>query len=529
MPVPKLDPERCRRRNRLTALRGRNAAPVRLLTSPPEPGAPTSARGTLPETEAAALERINATLGLSGDEALKPSDVYLLYPEVGNTNYVDDRFMFLGRSTLRNVAAMAEAGFAFMNSHRTGDLSTPTELPFGRTFAGRFETFRDAAGNPSARTLVGAYMLRGKAPNGANGPTTDDLYAGIKGGTIFDVSLGLYGGTPVCDVCGEDLDAYDDDGYLCPHVPGTLRKMTAEDVEAQRSRGVTDGVATYTLEDARPGEFSAVFDGAVPGAGFRKAVSLARSGRLSRADLASAGRAYRSLLGPGGRRAGRTSDPDEGEGTAMSTLGDLLGRIRLHPRTADELGLSDLEPLDDGGDASPLLPARIQGVAASAAAPVTLQSTDVSTELAQLRADLAAEREARKKEADDREAERRDAALASIKKDSAAFAAKAVADNRILPAGLAHLETLHAHAHLSAAGLPADGLDARAALDAFVASLPPHSLTRQARTSPPEGAAELKGGPGGGGPSEEEQLAEVRRRNDNFYARQGIAPANGRA
>jgi hypothetical protein len=118
--------------------------------------------------------------------ALTEADIYIHYALVANNTFLSDRWMFLHRSTLRNIATDAATATAFMNSHRTGGLSHPAELPMGRTFAGRFEQYGDG----TMRTLVGMYMQVGLAPNGAQGPTTDDLHRMIWGGTLFDCSVG---------------------------------------------------------------------------------------------------------------------------------------------------------------------------------------------------------------------------------------------------------------------------------------------------------------------------------------------------
>lgn len=282
---------RCGERNAMMGLRGAECSPIRFFHKGSGGGGTiVTAEGTLPASDESALAVINSKVP---GKPLTLGQVYIHYLEAASDRFISDRFLYLHRSTLRNVAAEASAGFAFMNSHRTGDLSTPSELPFGRAFVGRFETVNDPSGARVQRSVLGIYMLRGQRPNGANGPSTDDMSAAISGGTIFDVSMGLYGGRKLCDVCGQDFNAKDPEGnWLCPHVPGTHRKMSPAQVEAQRARGVPDGLATYTLTDSHAGEVSAVYDGAVPGAGFRKALSLARRGDLTEGDVAELLHAY---------------------------------------------------------------------------------------------------------------------------------------------------------------------------------------------------------------------------------------------
>ena len=306
MPINGFNQDKCQQRNHLAARRdGVNAAPMRFLKraemekflaqSPHNRGG----AGKLPASDAEALSIINAKLA----KPLTLEQIHIHYIEAANTNFVGDRYLFLDPSTLKNIATDAQAGFAFMNSHRTGGLSHQSELPFGRTFCGRFENYTDEPegdaqpGETRQRTVVGFYMLAGVKPNGDSGPSTDDLSAMIDAMTVFDVSVGLYGGDAICDVCGEDLNAYDSvEGWLCPHVPGSTYKMTAEQVEAQKARGVGDGAASYSLCDSHCGEVSAVYDGAVPGAGFRKALSFAKDGGLSEDALVQLQHAYEALL-----------------------------------------------------------------------------------------------------------------------------------------------------------------------------------------------------------------------------------------
>jgi hypothetical protein len=225
-----------------------------------------------------------------GASPLTAADVYVHYIEAANNNFVGDRFMFLGKSTLRNIANDAGAGVAFMNSHRNGGLSTPAEFPFGKTFAGQYQEGTNESGEAFQRAMFGLYMLRGVKPNGENGPSTDDLDKKIRGGTLFDVSIGLKArqGQDICDVCSNDLNS-----EKCQHIPGTVYGMTPDEIKLQKDKGVTNGAASYTHENGRLGEVSGVFDGAVPAAGFRKALAL--QSELVGSDRALALSAYKNL------------------------------------------------------------------------------------------------------------------------------------------------------------------------------------------------------------------------------------------
>lgn len=290
MPIEGLDAERCRTRRRIAARRdGVETAPLRFL--PTEELSAKGQRGTLPQAPDAVMAAINARLP-DGAEPLESDQVYVHFLEAVNTSFIPDRYAFIDRGSLQNAAVNAAQGIAFMNSHRTGGMSTDTELPFGKTFAGRYDEDEDGA-----RTTMGAYMLRGVKPNGDSGPSTDDLDRMIRGGTIQDVSVGFYSGDQICDVCGTNLNETGPQGeYLCPHVPGTTHGMTPAEQKAQKARGVPEGRASYSICNARLSEVSAVYDGAVTGAGFRKALALGRCGRLAHAELLQARGAYAGLL-----------------------------------------------------------------------------------------------------------------------------------------------------------------------------------------------------------------------------------------
>lgn len=279
-----LNKEKCDRRRRIAALRDNvDATRVVLFRSGMRPATDerlTLSVGELPYDEYEALYKINLSMELTGAKALSMDDVYIHYLEAGNNNFIADRYMFLDDTTLKHVAERGDKGIAFMNSHRTGGLSAPSELPFGKSFAGRYEEFSQPDGSTYKRSLLGVYMLRGVHPNGTAGPSTDDLHRSIESGTLTDVSLGLSGGERVCNVCAKSLGEKD-----CVHVPGTHKDMSAEDIEASKGLGIKDGRASYTVRSADVSEVSAVYKGAVPGAGFRKAISFAKANELGSCKL----------------------------------------------------------------------------------------------------------------------------------------------------------------------------------------------------------------------------------------------------
>lgn len=275
---------------------GVNAAPLRFRGAAQAAGADgftvVKGSGALPTEPKAALKAINDGLP-KGAPKLTLDDVYIHYLEAANSNYIGDRSMYLAQSTLQNIGKGGKEGVSFLNSHRSGGLSTPAELPFGQTFAGRYEEGFDAAGNPAQRAWLAVYLRRGIKPNGNSGPSTDDLHAMVLSGALKDVSVGLGGGDVLCDVCGHSIDYYsedarDDEGrLLCHHVPGTTRNMTDDEIAAAKARDARNskGLASYSLFDASLYEISAVYDGAVPGAGVKQVLHLARGGQMTRGEL----------------------------------------------------------------------------------------------------------------------------------------------------------------------------------------------------------------------------------------------------
>lgn len=202
---------------------------------------------------------------------LGAEDVYIHTIEAASSRYIADRFMFLGLSTLQNLAADATAGIAFMTRHANGGgFAGDGENPYGRTFAGQIEQLDSVS-----RVLMQLYMLADHTPNGQAAASTTDLHRGMMGGTLFDASIGLkQGGQRVCDVCLNDLFSLN-----CPHFPGMAESMTPEQLTAQIARGIPGGVATYTVNGAHATEVSLVYDGAVPNAGTGLSSSVPNLGR----------------------------------------------------------------------------------------------------------------------------------------------------------------------------------------------------------------------------------------------------------
>jgi hypothetical protein len=279
-----LDPDKCLQRNKVASLRNlAEAAPVRLgggsglrffASGTPE-GTLIDSIGEIPKEDDEILALIHK-MQPQGAEPLKREQVFWHVCEAANSNYVSDRHIFLGSSTLMNIAKGGIQGVAFMNSHRTGGFSTESELPFGRTCGARYEQYMTPDGQIFDRTLLLFYMLQGSKPVGLSGPDTDEINRM---------------GTRLCDVCGNEYYSRD-----CPHYAGSSYDMTEEQRQAQVRRGVLRGVATYTLNHWEIGEVSGVYDGAVPGAGFAKFHEALRAGTLPEDVLSELSQVYAAYL-----------------------------------------------------------------------------------------------------------------------------------------------------------------------------------------------------------------------------------------
>lgn len=344
------DEKKCNQRRKLAALRdGIEGACITLYPSG-ETGSEVwtngqllHASGDLPGSKDEALSRINHSLAEQGQPTLKPDDVYIHYMEAGNNSYIQKYCMFLDSTTLRNVAEQGEKGMAFMNSHRTGGISTPPDQPFGFTFSGRYEEL-EHEGVIHRRALLGVYMLQHHFPNGKLQPGTDAIHRAIEGRTIRDVSLGINGGQSICDVCARDLGDKD-----CPHTPGSSKGLSQDQTQAQLARGVPGGKASYTVVDGQPYEVSAVFKGAVPGAGFRKAMAHKKEAMSDPKFAQELVLSYGSMMDEGDLKFFKQGKPK----MKLSDLARLMG-------LAQNAGI-ELEDLDgETGTMVPVLPTQMK-------------------------------------------------------------------------------------------------------------------------------------------------------------------------
>jgi len=209
-----------------------------------------------PLTDPAILERIKS-------QALDAS-VFDQYPpyawrgEISSSRW-DSFDTRMGASTLKNYAAEAEAGVAFLRNHNSADDAV------GATYWGRFYGPQH---DGVARVEAGFFAL--------TDPTTEPYLAKIRAGVVRDLSVGFWGGMWRCSVCGRDMQQFFGDDS-CPHLLGMTYTPTDE---AGTVKGPPE-TARATIEDAHLAEVSAVYDGSTPGSMITKARSLNAAGQLN--------------------------------------------------------------------------------------------------------------------------------------------------------------------------------------------------------------------------------------------------------
>lgn len=257
--------------------------------------------------------------------------------EISNS-LVDSYFSHMDESSLRNYADDAARGVAFQNSHKR------MELPMGRSLSGSYQ-----AGEP-ARVLSDFYMLGGLNLNGIN---TDDVIRGIRGGIVTDISIGFGGGYTRCDLCQNEYFSWD-----CPHLAGLRYETKDGDVVRQE-------LATYGIYDAHLHEFSAVYDGATPGASILKASRMIQDGRVGPDEIRKLEAQYRTKL-PEAKRTFRGADvPKERSKNVEATEqlaqvrsvlglgedGDILATLTEATKEVDGLRakVAELQPLAEDG------------------------------------------------------------------------------------------------------------------------------------------------------------------------------------
>jgi hypothetical protein len=190
-------------------------------------------------------------------------EYYFWSAQISN-NDLDAYYTRMNPSSLKNYAAAANEGVAFMTSHDT------RRLPLGHSLYGKYTS---PSGNGRARVEADFYTIRDYDANGVN---TDQFYRAVKNGIVRDVSIGFYGGQWICNICNRDMMAWGDWENMCWHIPGVSYALKDQAGNKTDERIVCEA----DIRNANLSEVSAVYDGATPGASIRKAALLAEAGKL---------------------------------------------------------------------------------------------------------------------------------------------------------------------------------------------------------------------------------------------------------
>ena len=202
-----------------------------------------------------------------------------------STGQIDTYSTRMLPSSLRNFAADAAEGISLCNSHNTD------ELPFGRTYDGRFVP-GGKTGTAGSRAEMDVFMARGLMVNGID---TNQVISGIRWGTARDVSVGFYGGTMRCSMCGKDMggdlfsllffgfpdgEEANDPDAPCWHIPGM--DFPVLDKKGQKTGEMATAIGE--IDGAHCAEVSLVFKGATPGAAVingRRCAAIAKAERMA--------------------------------------------------------------------------------------------------------------------------------------------------------------------------------------------------------------------------------------------------------
>lgn len=235
-------------------------------------------------------------------------DPYFFRAEI-SSGRLDSYYTRMAVSTLKNFAKDATAGVAFLDSHDKG------KLGFGRSLQGHFN---------ENRVIADFYTAPGIEFGGQHSyKSTDDFIRALQFGLVNDVSVGFYEGQMMCDICGHEFY----DFANCQHWPGQTYEVEESEV-----------ISTFTNENGRLAEVSAVYDGATPGAMILRAEGMAEAGLLDGEEIRRLETQYRIKI-PVGQRLWATEaatytgldfvELENGEKQQMDELDDIRQILEL--------------------------------------------------------------------------------------------------------------------------------------------------------------------------------------------------------
>lgn len=205
---------------------------------------------------------------------LTEDQVYTFPAKVIGTKRIDKYLMKITPNFLSKMADQAKEGVALLVDHPWMKFLGTMSIPYGRTYDSRI-----VQEGMDLELYADHYMVRGQEINDIS---TDQLAAGVDGGTIFDTSAGFVTTEHLCSICNGNYFSNSN----CTHIRGNFYDTKECLILAN------DG---YLMEN------SFVFDGGYEGAGVsRSSLSVLKSGEQNEEiQLQPVSLDTKSLLGGG--------------------------------------------------------------------------------------------------------------------------------------------------------------------------------------------------------------------------------------
>ena len=208
-------------------------------------------------------------------EGIEEDRIFPFATEI-SSSLLDTYYTEMAESSLRNFVSEAQEGRAFLEAHR-GET-----LPLGHSYDAVYETTEGRQ-----RVVADIYMIRGVPLNTLTYASTSAFVEMVETRVVRDVSIGFFGGTWICSICGIDVWDWNREDY-CRHWPGRQYEIDGGMV-----------LAKAVIEDAHLSEISAVYDGATPEAKIlRRSQEFVRLGHLDEKAVFGLNNLYNLRMNP---------------------------------------------------------------------------------------------------------------------------------------------------------------------------------------------------------------------------------------
>lgn len=192
------------------------------------------------------------------------AEQYEFVMRIATGEMVPDRYCYFDKSSLENFAKDAASGVPLLQSH-----NSYRDVAIGYTFLGEYVSSRKYVN-------AAAYIIKGLRLNSGYSYSESDGYIlSLQKKGIREVSMGIYGGTAICSICGGNYMSYRE----CQHWRGKEYPVGPNRVMR---------LCYYTWHDSHLDEVSLVANGAVPGAMILKAQQMLEKGEIFLADITKA-------------------------------------------------------------------------------------------------------------------------------------------------------------------------------------------------------------------------------------------------